>query len=122
MKLGLEGQTIDAISLDFAVTIRTNAAAVLRIGTGLVIHGPGGSMATVQADDVGPTSSSLVGILHRTITSAEVDDDGTFRLTLEPELHVEVRPDDDYEAWTYNGADGQKLVALPGGGLAVWDG
>ena len=121
MNLNLDGQTIDAITLDFAVTIRTSGGAEFRIGTGMTIRGSEGSMVWLQAEAVGPASVALVGLLHRTISSAEVDEDGTLRLTLDSEVQVEVHPGRKFEAWTFDGAAGEKLVALPGGGLAVWD-
>jgi ribosome maturation factor RimP len=46
--------------------------------------------------------------------------DGTLEVTIGTNATLTVDGDADYEAWQLHSRDGDRLVAIPGGGVAVW--
>ncbi|MFI2337943.1 DUF6188 family protein [Nocardia rhamnosiphila] len=56
------------------------------------------------------------------IREAHAAENGTLHLEFESGISVRVFADPDYEAWSVVGADGFRVVCMPGGELAVWSG
>jgi hypothetical protein len=65
--------------------------------------------------EIGP---QLTGIL----CEAHATENGTLQLEFESGSSIRVFADPDYEAWSVVGADGFRVVCMPGGELAVWSG
>ncbi|GGL27945.1 DUF6188 family protein [Nocardia jinanensis] len=64
-------------------------------------------------ENIGP---QLTGLLR----DAQVTADGTLRLEFDSGSSIEAFSDADYEAWSVVGANGYRVVCMPGGELAVW--
>lgn len=68
--------------------------------------------------------SELGPVLHlcrAVATAGQVDVDGSLNLSFEGGDHLQVSPDDHYEAWTLTVTNGPMLVSCPGGDLAIFD-
>ncbi|WP_157181858.1 DUF6188 family protein [Nocardia testacea] len=65
--------------------------------------------------EVGP---QITGVLRE----AHAIENGTLHLEFESGSSIRVFADPDYEAWSVVGADGFRVVCMPGGELAVWSG
>lgn len=117
--LPLAGQAISRVTFDHAVSF-LSGDMVLRIETPFELHTSAGPPATVDPEDAATQATALVGLFRATIESADVEEDGTLRLGISDGRAIVVRPDDDYEAWTFAGAEGEQVVCLPGGGVTTW--
>ncbi|MGH3799086.1 MAG: DUF6188 family protein [Pseudonocardiaceae bacterium] len=119
MKLGLEGQSVTHETVDYAVTLNTNAGFEIRIETDFFLSTPEGNF------DLSPDSSDTQAaqgraLLHQTVTSSVAEESGVLSLDFSNGLRLRVDPHDSYEAWTVAGPGGMKVVSMPGGELAVW--
>lgn len=117
--LPLVGQAISRVTFDHAVSF-LSGDMVLRIETSFELHTSARPPATVDPEDAAAHATALVGWFGATIERAEVDEDGTLHLGVSEGRGIVVRPDDDYEAWTFAGAEGEHVVCLPGGGVTTW--
>ena len=119
MKLGLEGQSVTHKTVDYTVSLNTNAGFEIRIETNFSLRTPEGDF------DLSPESSDmqaerLQSLLHQTVTSSVADESGALSLGFSDGSRLHVDPNDSYEAWTVASPGGMKVVSMPGGELAVW--
>jgi hypothetical protein len=61
-------------------------------------------------------------LLHHVVIRAWAFKDGRLRLEVENTGILEIEPHPEYEAWSFVGEGGMRIVCLPGGELAVWEG
>lgn len=61
----------------------------------------------------------LVPLLNSEVATADVDVTGRLTMTL-GETTVRCAADERYEAWSYTGLAGARVVVMPGGELAFW--
>ena len=89
------------------------------------------SMPPEKSRDSGPNATSIelkpsttraVLVRPRLVDDdvQDVQDDGQLHLAFADGAHIEVAPDEGYEAWNVTGPGGARIVSLPGGELAVW--
>lgn len=119
MKLGLEGQSVTHETVDYTVSLNTNAGFEIRIEVDFSLRTPDGNF------DLSPGSSDaqadhLRALLHQKITFSIAEESGALSLVFSNGSRLHVDPHDSYEAWTVAGPGGMKVVAMPGGELAVW--
>ena len=62
----------------------------------------------------------LLPLLNGEVTAVDIDSRGGLSFTLGGAT-VWCRSDPDYEAWSYDGRKGEKVVCTPGGDLAIWN-
>lgn len=62
----------------------------------------------------------LLPLLNGEVTSVDIDSRGRLSFTLGGAT-VWLESDPDYEAWSYDGRQGEKVVCTPGGDLAIWN-
>jgi hypothetical protein len=119
MKLGLEGQSVTHETIDYTVSLNTDAGFEIRIETDFSLRTPEGNF------DLSPESSDmqtdrLQALLHQTVTSSIAEESGALSLDFSDGSRLHVGSHDSYEAWTVAGPGGMKVVSMPGGELAVW--
>ena len=121
MNLGMAGQTVERISFDYSVSMATSEGFEIRIETAFSIEDPSGHTCSGDPSRSGKHLSALLAVLHDTLTESKADDTtGLLVLKFASGRQVAVDPHRTYEAWTVAGPNGEKSVALPGGGLAFW--
>jgi hypothetical protein len=76
--------------------LRTDGGYEFRIETDFVVHAINGD--------------------HR----VSVEKTGQLTLDFTSGIQVRVEPDENYEAWTFDGPRGEKIVCAPGGELVTW--
>ena len=63
----------------------------------------------------------LQAMIGQAVTEADSSEAvGSLVLHFDDGTLLTIEPDQEYEAWTAAGPSGEKLVCLPGGGLAIW--
>jgi len=121
VNLGVVGQSVERISIDYAITLLTDGGAEVRIETTFSIRLPGRDVAVVEPEHLVGGSAWLAAVLHEMITEASVSEKtGTLMLGFANGTRLEVVAHESYEAWTYAGSDGSKVVAVAGGGASSW--
>jgi hypothetical protein len=76
---------------------------------------------TVDPEEGGPALGRLVVALrNKAATRCHISADGTLALEFGGDVTLSVPPDAHYEAWDVD-HKGFKIVAGPGGALAIWD-
>lgn len=119
--LFLKGATIDRITFDYAVTLHFDNHAELRIETPLSISSPPGSLVELDPESAAPGAAAVLHLLHQTLNAAAADEQtGDLRLEITGGTNVLVPHHSSYESWTFSAPGGDRLVALPGGGLTIW--
>jgi hypothetical protein len=84
------------------------------------------SLGTVDAPSLhdperSETMAEPIRLFRAEVTEARAYEDGTLDVLFADGRRLTVAPDPNYEAWQMTCADGMMFVALPGGGLAIWD-
>ncbi|GAA2794694.1 hypothetical protein GCM10010452_23720 [Crossiella cryophila] len=62
------------------------------------------------------SSPTLTGTV---VQAAAANESGLLLIEFDDAV-LRVEPDENYEAWSFAGPDGDKVICLPGGELAVW--
>ncbi|MHA3684153.1 DUF6188 family protein [Leucobacter sp. HY1908] len=123
MKLKIEGERIEQVSFDYAVSLLTERDGYLQIETAFSLL----ESAANERSFFDPESSKEVGrilpfVLHATVTSALVDEKGNLALDFDNGARLEVPYHADYEAWNFVDKSGFRAVVSAGGGLTIWQG
>ncbi len=123
MEYSLEGQEIGRLCLDCAVALETADGTELRIESRFQLSTSDGT----QPDEVDPdhldlTGAAVVGLLRQRVVLASIAESGVLSLRFANGLRLECEPDERFEAWTLVTAAGERMVCLPGGGVAHWPG
>lgn len=121
MNLGIVGQSVERVSFDYAVTLLTDGGAEIRIETAFSLRAPSGESVVVDPSQPGRGTELVISILHNMITGVTVEEQvGSLVLDLMNGARLEVAPTESYEAWTFTGDHGLRIVAQPGGGVSMW--
>ncbi|NMM17068.1 MAG: hypothetical protein HHJ14_07985 [Cellulomonas sp.] len=123
MEYSLEGQEVSRLCLDYAVVLQTVDGTELRIESPFRLSSHDGAQTEeVRPDCLDQAGSAVVGLLRQRIESAFIDESGALSLRFANGLRLDSEPDEHFEAWTLVTADGERMVCLPGGGVAHWPG
>ncbi|HEY3747979.1 MAG TPA: DUF6188 family protein [Pseudonocardiaceae bacterium] len=120
MDLELSGERITEAAIDFAVVLRTDADSELRIGSPFAPHSATATHLVPVDEPADGDADRVAALVGQTITAAVVDRKGMLHLALSGGTRLDVESSDAYESWTFAGVDGRKVVAMPGGELAIW--
>ena len=123
MEYSLEGQEISRICLDYAVTVGTVDGTELRIESVFRLTSADGSRSVeIDPNNLSDTGESVVQLLHQQVVLATMAESGALALRCARGERIECEPDEQFEAWTLVTAAGERMVCLPGGGIAHWPG
>ena len=64
--------------------------------------------------------AAFLPLLNGEVTAVDIDSRGGLSFTLGGAT-VWCGSDPDYEAWSYDGPQGEKVICTPGGDLAIWN-
>ena len=121
MNLEIDGETVEQVKFDYAISILASNHSEIRIESLLSVRSPTGPLVTVNPEHVGASAELMVSFLHTTIVRCEALETGELTLDFDNGARITVDVDADYEAWTFRAPDGRIAVARPGGGLTTWD-
>ena len=62
----------------------------------------------------------LLPLLNGEVTAVDIDASGGLSFALSG-ARIRCGSDPEYEAWSYDGRHGGKVVCMPGGDLAIWN-
>ncbi len=123
MAYTLEGQEVSRLCLDYGVVLETLDGTELRIESPFRLSSPDGTQSSeVRPDRLDETGSAVVGLLRQRIESASIGESGALSLRFANGSRLDCEPDEQFEAWTLVTAAGERMVCLPGGGVAHWPG
>lgn len=120
--LPVRGEPVTRLALEAAAVVLLLANGVeVRIEGVLALRRPDGS--TVELDpgtdaDLAP----LLALRRATVVAGSALDDGRLELVVAGGGLLVVAADPAHEAWQLVGPGGVRLVSVPGGSLAVWEG
>lgn len=120
MEYSLDGQEVSRLCLDYAVVIETVDGTKLRLETPFQISSGDAPSFQVDPDRLVDTGRAVVGLLRQQIAMALIDDSGFLSLHFTNGQRLQCEPDEQFEAWTLTTAAGERMVCLPGGGVAHW--
>jgi hypothetical protein len=118
MDLELQGQRVIRETIDFAVSLRTDAGYEIRIETDFSMHTREGNFTFPL--DVGLEREEFHSLLNQVLISSTAEESGTLTLAFADGTTIRVEPNETYEAWTIAGPRGRKIVCMPHGELASW--
>jgi hypothetical protein len=121
MNLSVVGRTIDRVSFDYAIEFLISDGATVRLESTFSLTINNQSQIFVRPEQPGVAARPIIELIGEVVAHASVSQDsGTLHLRLSNEASLSVPADKSYEAWTFTDRDGSRVVALPGGGIAVW--
>lgn len=118
--LPVAGQSVAQLCLDNAVTLRLANGVSVRIEQPFVITARGDRDRLVVPDGDVDRLAPILGMTRALIGQGLAFDDGHLELSFVGGTLVSVPSAEDYEPWEVAGADGLRIVSLPGGELSVW--
>lgn len=121
MRLAVSGGVLTAADADYAIVLKFSNGWEIRIESPFALRPPAGE-AVADLDPESPKSIlPLQVLIGQAVTEAESSETvGRLVLCFDDRTVLTIEPDQEYEAWTSTGPSGEKLVCLPGGGLAIW--
>lgn len=123
MEYSLEGQEVSRLCLDYAVVLETLDGAELRIESPFQLSSPDGAQShEVCPDRLDQAGNAIVGLLRQRIEFAFISESGALSLRFAGGPQLDCEPHERFEAWTLVTAAGERMVCLPGGGIAHWPG
>lgn len=121
MVYSLEGQRITQVCVEFAIVLQTVDGTELRIEAPFrVISADGLQLITISPENLHVEGGAVVGFLHQQIVLATIEDSGALAMEFAAGQRLECDPDPQFEAWTLATSAGERMVCLPGGGVARW--
>jgi hypothetical protein len=125
--LPVAGSTITRICVDYAqVTILCKDVAINIEGKFALITPAGDRVAMDPQPSATPGQlAPILDLVRKVAREATVSRDSTLTILIEDGTRVEVPADPHFEAWNAadpTGAGGFKMVSMPGGELAIWQG
>jgi hypothetical protein len=121
MEFALEGQEVGRVCLDYAVVLETVDGTELRLESRFQISSLDDS-AEVDPQRLDMTGGAAVALLHQQVALASIGESGVLSLQFADGHRLQCEPDEMFEAWTLTTAGGERMVCLPGGGVAHWPG
>jgi hypothetical protein len=121
MEFALEGQEIGRVCVDYAVVLETVDGTELRLESRFQISSPDDS-AEIDPERLEVTGGTAVTLLRQQVARASVGESGVLSIQFANGQQLRCDPDGQFEAWTLTTASGERMVCLPGGGVAHWPG
>ncbi|MEU6535121.1 DUF6188 family protein [Streptomyces sp. NPDC047000] len=122
MNLNLRGQAVTRVCFDAALTVLTSGDYELRVETEAILQVSAEDHVYFDPESPAVVASHLVGLVRDVITVAEAGSVGDLVIEFESGMKLTVLPDEEYEAWGIVGLKGKRVVCMPGGEIAVWNG
>jgi hypothetical protein len=121
MNLGIDGSSVERVSFDYSITLLMDPRAEISLSTTFVLTTSSGDTQSVDPEHAESAASAVLAQLHQTIVSHTVDETtGQLSLHLSNGAQIDIATNSTYEAWTFAGPKGYKVVARPGGGVTAW--
>jgi hypothetical protein len=120
MDLGFAGQKVIATEFGYTVRVEFSGGYEIRIETALMLRASDGDHQITPGEGAEDGAALVDHLVGQVVTAAIADADGGLRVDFEGGARLLAGADPDYEAWTFAGPGGAKVVSLPGGGLSVW--
>ncbi|RAG83812.1 hypothetical protein DN069_20455 [Streptacidiphilus pinicola] len=120
--LNLRSLSITQITVDFRLTLALSSDWLVTLETPAeLMQGPGrtesnpGFRLTPETQDVAPALT----LFGSKILSAVAFKTGTLRLVFDNGMHLKCRSHPEFVAWQITGPEGQRIVSMPDGELAL---
>jgi hypothetical protein len=120
-RLDLTDARVDVLTITFQTTIGFSNGTTMQFEAEFAITGPDGERRIV--DPTTPsTLAPVLALLGDTVTNTALDG-ADLRLDFASGTVLQAWPDDSYESWNHHcaGPERRMIIAMPGGGLAVFD-
>ena len=124
--LGLVGFQVCRVEVDYALGLllfggTPTEYASFRIDGLVTLRTPGGAAYEFDYTKGPAAFAPALSLFNQCVRRAETNEAGRLEMAFEDGHVLTVEPGQGYEAWDFNGPHGFKVIALPSGGLAVWD-
>ena len=116
----LAGQRIAEVSASVSLNIATDAGWLLTIENEYELDREGYPLLSTAAGQEAEIVRVLLDLVGTTILSINYTDQGDLELAL-PGARLKVARSPDFEAWSLVGPEKERVVSMPGGGLAIWE-
>lgn len=120
MITSLASQSVSRVSFDFAISLLTDMGTEVRIQTPFTLIVESGSLE-LDPQSRSAEISNMLRLLDSKVVDSSIEESGLLTLEFDSGIGIRIEPHGDFEAWTIAGADGSKVVCLPGGGLTTWE-
>jgi hypothetical protein len=119
--MAMANQSIERVSFDHSVTLLLDDGSEVRIGSDFSLRPPNADAYVIDPSSARGVDELLRLLLHKTVAHISVNEEiGSLLIVLTDGTSLQVAPSESYEAWTFAGDRGLKIVSLPGGGVSTW--
>lgn len=119
MTIDLTGQTLASVVCDGPLQLTTSDGWHVTIENDYELRSSDGTSLSTASGEEELIVDLLTQAVDAPLTAFSYTDDGHLRLSVGGH-EVRVAPDEGFESWNVVGPDQQRVVAMPGGELAVW--
>ena len=123
IKLKIEGERVEQVVFDYAISLLTEHGGFLQIETEFSFLESATSerifFASESSKDIGRI---LPFVLHATVTDSAVDEMGNLTVDFDNGARLEVPFHAEYEAWNFVDKSKFRVVVSAEGGLTIWQG
>jgi hypothetical protein len=120
--LPLEGRRITQLRFDFAFGMEFSDESgpfSIKINTMFTLISP---IGTTECDpEKIDTCGPVLRLFNAHVSSAKAFKSGRLEITFSDGVILEVDSNPQFEAWEAVGHNGMRIVAVPGGDLAIWE-
>ncbi|MGO1051913.1 DUF6188 family protein [Crossiella sp. CA198] len=120
--LGFRGRALNAITIDYTVLLSFDGGCEVRVESEFALYDAGVWQQITPGLDLGALGDRLQALTGTVVQAASAAESGLLLIEFGDDAVLRVEPDENYEAWSFAGPDGDKVICLPGGELAVWAG
>lgn len=122
-KLEIEGERVEQVVFDYAVSLLTERGGFLQIETEFSFL----ESATSEPAFFEPERSKDIGrilpfVIHATVINSDVDEMGNLTVEFDNGARLDVPFHAEYEAWNFVDKSKFRIAASAGGGLTIWQG
>jgi hypothetical protein len=119
--LSIDDADVSQVRVDHSFSIlfaKGETTGILRLGQEFEIEHQGAR--TMFHPDRKSALGPVLELYGRRVRHASADEEGHLLVEFEDGTKLSIGPNERYEAWEFTNAQGGRLVACVGGGLAVW--
>lgn len=121
VNLQLVGSVVEFIGIDFSITLRFSNSCTVGLGIIFSLTAPEGDSTTIDPEGDKACFVPVLRLHSETVEAAQIEGSHLI-MAFSNGSTINAGPDGDYESWSYTGPEhpNTRVIAMPGGALAIW--
>lgn len=120
MDLGLSGKSVVSQQIEYAVAMYLTDGYFIRLDGPFTLLLHDRRIVITPDSDPPEVFDPVRDLVGQVVTESVVDESGVLSLSFDTDVRIVSVPDGHYESWTMAGPNGEMVVSMPSGELAIW--